>query len=244
MLIFKAKQASARLRRTEVLTSGSVNVHEVLFEFEGDKWEGLTRIAQFRAGNVIKSWILTEDNVCVIPWEVLITPNLELEIGVLGMLGEETILPTVWVDAGIIREGAGGGEESLPPTPSLYEQLLKMIGNLEELETSDKSSLVAAINEIYRTGGGGSGEQGTIDHNKLINRDLANQHPISAIEGLTESLNNKLDKSNLGENLEINPEGKLQVKMAKEMEEDNTLPISSAEVYKQVGNINALLATI
>ena len=59
MLIFKAKQASARLRRTEVLTSGSVNVHEVLFEFEGDKWEGLTRIAQFRAGNVIKSWILT-----------------------------------------------------------------------------------------------------------------------------------------------------------------------------------------
>ena len=119
-----------------------------------------------------------------------------------------------------------------------------MIGNLEELETSDKSSLVAAINEVYRTGGGGSGEQGTIDHNKLINRDLANQHPISAIEGLTESLNNKLDKSNLGENLEINPEGKLQVKMAKEKKEDNTLPISSAEVYKQVGNINALLATI
>lgn len=33
MLIFKAKQASARLRRTEVLTSGSVDVHEVLFGF-------------------------------------------------------------------------------------------------------------------------------------------------------------------------------------------------------------------
>lgn len=33
MLIFKAKQASARLRRTEVLTSGSVSVHEVLFGF-------------------------------------------------------------------------------------------------------------------------------------------------------------------------------------------------------------------
>lgn len=33
MLIFKATQASARLRRTEVLTSGSVDVHEVLFGF-------------------------------------------------------------------------------------------------------------------------------------------------------------------------------------------------------------------
>ena len=67
---------------------------------------------------------------------------------------------------------------------------------------------------------------------------------MSAIEGLEESLEQKLDKDSIGENLEINSDGKLQVKMAKEMEQDNTLPISSAEVYRQVGNINALLETI
>ena len=243
MMKLRVNQADSHLIRKEIITSGAHYAFYVQFDFD-ESWNGLTKIAQFRAGEILKSWILPEDHICTIPWEVLITPELQLEIGVCGMDGEEVILPTIWVNAGLIHEGAAGGEESLPPTPSLYEQLLKMIGNLEELETSDKSSLVAAINEVYRTGGGGSGEQGTIDHNKLINRDLANQHPISAIEGLTESLNNKLDKSNLGENLEINPEGKLQVKMAKEMEEDNTLPISSAEVYKQVGNINALLATI
>ena len=67
---------------------------------------------------------------------------------------------------------------------------------------------------------------------------------MSAIEGLEESLKQKLDKDSIGENLEINSDGKLQVKMAKEMEQDNTLPISSAEVYRQVGNINALFETI
>ena len=39
-------------------------------------------------------------------------------------------------------------------------------------------------------------------------------------------------------------DGNLQVKMADTMEQDNTLPISSAGVYTQVGNINALLSTI
>lgn len=38
------------------------------------------------------------------------------------------------------------------------------------------------------TGNGGYGGNGTFDHNELINRDLVNQHPISAITGLQESL--------------------------------------------------------
>lgn len=38
------------------------------------------------------------------------------------------------------------------------------------------------------TGNGGYGSNGTFDHNELINRDLVNQHPISAITGLQESL--------------------------------------------------------
>ena len=38
------------------------------------------------------------------------------------------------------------------------------------------------------TGNGGYGGNGTFDHNELINRDLVNQHPISAITGLQKSL--------------------------------------------------------
>lgn len=39
-------------------------------------------------------------------------------------------------------------------------------------------------------------------------------------------------------------DGVLRVNMADKVEEDNTLPVTSAAVYTEVGNINALLATI
>ena len=38
------------------------------------------------------------------------------------------------------------------------------------------------------TGGGGTIDTGTNDHSQLINRDIADQHPISAITGLEEAL--------------------------------------------------------
>lgn len=48
----------------------------------------------------------------------------------------------------------------------------------------------------------------------------------------------------VGENLSITPTGVLSVLTADEVQHDNTLPITSAAVYTEVGNINALLATI
>ena len=104
----------------------------------------------------------------------------------------------------------GGTEGSLFPTipPTAEERLRADMGNLADLTTEDKSSLVAAINEVRRTGGGGTAY--TIGH------------------GL------KLDaKTNT-----------LSVDTADKMEQDNTLPITSAAVYVEVGNINALLKTI
>lgn len=45
--------------------------------------------------------------------------------------------------------------------------------------------------------------------------------------------------------LTLNPETKvLSVNTAKAVEQDNTLPITSAAVYRTVGNIEALLGTI
>ncbi len=48
----------------------------------------------------------------------------------------------------------------------------------------------------------------------------------------------------VGENLKITSEGVLSVDMAGDISEDNTRPISSAKVYTEIGNINALLETI
>lgn len=44
--------------------------------------------------------------------------------------------------------------------------------------------------------------------------------------------------------LTLSEDGVLSVNTADEVEKDNTLPVTSAAVYTEVGNINALLATI
>lgn len=90
--------------------------------------------------------------------------------------------------------------------------LIEKVGNLDELETQDKTSLVAAINEALRSGGsGGSSGSGMleIDNHTLVNRD-----------------------------------GVLAVNTADVLEQDNTLPITSAAVHATVGNIEVLLSTI
>ena len=121
------------------------------------------------------------------------------------------VIPRITTNiAHIIVAPTGGTEGSpFPATPPTVEERLRAdMGNLADLTTEDKSSLVAAINEVRQTGGGGTAY--TIGH------------------GL------KLDaKTNT-----------LSVDTADKMEQDNTLPITSAAVYVEVGNINALLKTI
>ena len=121
------------------------------------------------------------------------------------------VIPRITTNVAHISVAPTGGTEGnpFPATPPTVEERLRAdMGNLADLATEDKSSLVAAINEVRQTGGGGTAY--TIGH------------------GL------KLDA-------ETNT---LSVDTADKMEQDNTLPITSAAVYVEVGNINALLKTI
>ena len=121
------------------------------------------------------------------------------------------VIPRITTNVAHISVAPTGGTEGnpFPATPPTVEERLRAdMGNLADLTTEDKSSLVAAINEVRQTGGGGTAY--TIGH------------------GL------KLDA-------ETNT---LSVDMADKMEQDNTLPITAAAVYAEIGNINALLKTI
>lgn len=90
--------------------------------------------------------------------------------------------------------GAGTVEPPSEPAKTWFTKIQTEIGNLEDLETGDKSNLVAAINEVEQSGGGGTG--GTSDHTKLENRDADDQHPMSAITGLTDALAGKQPTGN------------------------------------------------
>lgn len=154
MIQLHAKKNCLTLVAAELLTSGSVNVNTVSIEFSAD-WDGLSRVAVFASSTTQISIALDSTNQCFIPWECLVTPNLNLRVGVYGMQGTTIVLPTIWASLGIIRPGVTTGAEPSPPTPDAYQKVLAEIGNLEDLTTANKSSLVAAINEVHDTGGGG-----------------------------------------------------------------------------------------
>ena len=60
----------------------------------------------------------------------------------------------------------------------------------------------------------------------------------------TPATSDKLGLVKVGSGLSIAEDGTLSVDTANKAEKDNTKPITSAGVYTEIGNINALLATI
>jgi hypothetical protein len=157
MILLYAEWNKLTLKNREALTSGSVNVNQVQFTFSSE-WAGLDRVAVFRCDDVSVSVPLDDTNICTIPWETVAAPQKELYAGVYGMRGEETVLPTTWADLGRVLRGTTLGSDATDPTASPYQWVLTSIGDLDDLKTNDKSSLVAAINEARATGGGGGFE--------------------------------------------------------------------------------------
>lgn len=186
MFILYANKGALFLRAREQLTSGSVNIYRVCFEFSPD-WAGLTRKVVFKAGKESRTVLLDDGGECVIPWEVLTSHGQPLMAGVFGAQ-DDTVLPTAWANLGSILEGvptdAPGAQ---PPTPDAWEQELagkqdKLRGVPGQVVGFDELGNAAAQDS---TGGGG----GISDHRLLTGRDAGGQHPISAIDGLPEELN-------------------------------------------------------
>lgn len=180
-----------RIELTEpvMLVAGTMNIYTASFAFDA-AWDGYTKTVVFRGGDVEREQLLTDDS-CEVPWEVLL-PGAYLKVGVYGTR-DGSRLPTIWTErTQYINAGAGPTEEAAEPSPTLVEQLTSKVGNLDALKTEDKSSVVAAVNELQETGGGGVNS----DHSKLKNRDAAEQHPMSAITGLEKALEGKQPTGN------------------------------------------------
>ena len=101
MFTLYAEKNKLTLRGRETLTSGSVNIYDVRFTFSAD-WDGLSRIAVFRAGTSGEPTAVKvdENGGCVIPWEALTKNGVLLYAGVYGT-GDagEIVLPTVWAQS-------------------------------------------------------------------------------------------------------------------------------------------------
>lgn len=194
-----------RLNLKPKIASGGVNEDRIEFTF-CELWADFEKTAVFYRNKNAVYHVPLEDSCCFIPAQVLATAGT-LYIGVFGERADGTTRTSNIVQYRI-EQGAITEQVIPEPEPDVYAELLATMGNLEDLETNDRSSLVAAINEVRRTGGGTGGTSFRTDDTLTLKNGI------------------------------------LSVNTAKEVEEDNTLPITSAAVHTTVGNIEILLSTI
>lgn len=140
----------------EPLTSGTFG--KVLnFAFTED-WRLLIKYAVFE-GSGRRIALTNIGDSCIIPHEVLAKHGGALRVGVYGRTADgSAATPTVYAQLGIIQRGADpNADPSTKPTLPVWAQIQAQIGDLSNLTTEDKTSLVAAINEAAKSSGGGSG---------------------------------------------------------------------------------------
>lgn len=149
MINLEVHSTYAVIRSQEPLTVG-LRGAKASFAF-GEPWEGLVKTAVFRQGQ--KTVAVTDiGQEVTIPWEVLTLPGVPVMIGVYGVDAAGAIaIPTLWAQTEPVRPGADPeADPSTEPIPGLWEQMQEKMGSLEQLDTEEKSNLVAAINEAKR----------------------------------------------------------------------------------------------
>lgn len=138
----------------KVIPAGIIGA-QVEFDYDEDIWHGLRKTVVFK-GAVTKD-VVTDANIVTIPHEVVEKPFFRLSIGVYGVDADGNIvIPTLWENIGAILDAAApSGDISTDPSLPVWAQIQAMIGNLDELETTARNNLVAAVNEAAQSGGGG-----------------------------------------------------------------------------------------
>lgn len=183
MFLLSAQKNMLKVLESETITSGSVNVYQVRFQFDSD-WDGLEKVAVFRAGKESVSVELMDGEECTVPWEVTTHNDVgsELIIGVCGVKDGAVVLPTIWARAGKIQPGARLGPSAMPPTPSLTEQaLLEIAGERKKAEDAAQKAEDAAKRAEDAAAGGGAGGTGNVSSEEIASIKVLDRAEYEAL---------------------------------------------------------------
>ena len=142
------------------LAAESVQYLTAKVVYETDDWTGREIKAMFEQGRTVYE-------VPVTGGEITAKQQLNLTAGdwrvwlVGNSARDGDVIPRITTNVTHIIVAPTGGTEGSPfPAipPTVEEQLRADMGNLADLATEDKSTLVAAINEAAQSGGSGGGE--------------------------------------------------------------------------------------
>lgn len=127
MLKFTVTESEIEVTEKALLTAGSAGVYTAQFAFD-EAWDGFAKTAVFASSGGKGARFeqpLPETACCTVPWEVLEQPGY-LFVSVYGVQGDRRRVSVL--SEGIpIRSGARTGQETRPPTPDQYEQILRAI---------------------------------------------------------------------------------------------------------------------
>ena len=131
------------------VVAGAANHYLLDIEFDSD-WDGLTKTVVLRNGGAVVEALYTPG--MALPWEVCHAGGLLISVKGSRLLadGREQVVCTAQMTKPVPVEPCGEqtGERTKGFTPALSEQVLARLGDLGTLETQDRTTLVAAINEI------------------------------------------------------------------------------------------------
>ena len=98
---------------------------KIFFMFS-DEWEDLRKIAQFRQGELKINVDIDSNNFCYVPNEML--PDMCGELSIVGYpqdTASATIATANSLMLNFVQGFESGGEPAVPPTPDLYQKLIK-----------------------------------------------------------------------------------------------------------------------
>lgn len=118
------------IARPAAITAGTVGL-EVEFSFDSH-WDNLGKTAIFRAGDKVITAAL-EGNTHIVPWEVLVKPDLWLVVGIYGANPEGTVvIPTLWTKVAAVYTGVDPeGDPALEPSNPIWQETLARVSNME-----------------------------------------------------------------------------------------------------------------
>lgn len=152
----------------------------VSIEYTDSAWDGLQKTVVFRSA--VTKDVLAAGNEVVVPAEVVSRAGVNLYMGVYGVdAANNVVIPTIWAELGLVNGAAApSGDTSTNPSLPVWAQIQGMIGNLDDLNTAAKSSLVAAVNEAL-TKGGGEVDPATV--HKIVDDYLKANPPGAGADG-------------------------------------------------------------
>ena len=115
-----------KIKRTDTqhIVADSRNYLHAAFTFSDDDWTGI-KTAIFKNGDVVKHAVLDDNNECLVPWEVIKPGILHVSVFCGDLITADTA--TVYINESGYEDG-GIPED---PSPTVYEQIIAMLNEIE-----------------------------------------------------------------------------------------------------------------